>query len=163
MSYQPALRRAIILAVLLFPALFLSESSLKAQAGAGIRGGVSVNPDQFYFGGHVAVGPLVERLWFRPNLEIGIGDNRTAVGFNGEFTYWFPPFRRSEWSLYAGAGPALHLIRFDEDRFGQRDTEAEGGFNILLGLGHSGGLFTELKVGALHSPDIKFGVGYSFR
>jgi hypothetical protein len=122
-----------------------------------------VDPDQFYFGGHVAVGPLLERLWFRPNLEIGIGDNRTTVGFNGEFTYWFPAFRRSEWSPYVGAGPALYLIRFDEDQFGQRDTDAEGGFNILLGLGHASGLFAELKVGALQSPDIKIGVGYSFR
>jgi hypothetical protein len=142
--------------------LVLSAGSLKAQEGAGIRGGVSVDPDQFYFGGHVAVGPLVERLWFRPNIEIGIGDNRTTVGMNGELTYWFPPFRQSQWGLYVGGGPALNLIRFDEDRFGQRDTAAEGGFNILLGLGHQRGLFTELKVGALRSPDIKIGVGYSF-
>jgi len=151
-------QRAVVLGIL----LVLSAGSLKAQAGAGIRGGVSVDPDQFYFGGHVALGPVVERLWFRPNLEIGIGDNRTTVGFNGEFTYWFPPFGRSEWSPYVGGGPALNLIRFDEDRFGQRDTDAEGGFNILLGLGHRSGLFAELKVGALHSPDIKIGVGYSF-
>lgn len=121
-----------------------------------------MDPDQFYFGGHLALGPLVERLWFRPNLEIGIGNNRTTVGFNGEFTYWFPPFRNSQWSPYVGAGPALNLIRFDEDRFGQRDTAAEGGFNILLGVGHRNGLFAEFKVGALHSPDIKIGVGYSF-
>ena len=149
-------------AALLSAVLFLWASSLQAQSGAGIRVGASVDPDQFYFGGHVAVGPLVERLWFRPNLEIGIGDNRTTVGLNGEFTYWFPPFRNSQWSPYIGAGPALNLIRFDEDRFGRRDTAAEGGFNILLGVGHRRGLFAEFKVGALHSPDIKIGVGYSF-
>ena len=139
-----------------------SAIPLWGQSGAGIRGGVSVDPDQFYFGGHVALGPLVDRLWFRPNLEIGIGDNRTLLGLNGEFTYWLP-LQRSQWSLYVGGGPALNLIRFDEDRFGNRDTAAEGGFNIVLGLGHSRGLFTELKVGALRSPDIKIGVGYSFR
>jgi hypothetical protein len=143
--------------------LVLSAGFLQAQQGAGIRAGASVDPDQFYFGGHVALGPLVERLWFRPNLEIGIGNDRTTVALNGEFTYWFPQFRNSQWSPYVGAGPALNLIRLDEDRFGERDTEAEGGFNILLGLGHQSGLFAEFKVGALHSPDIKIGVGYSFR
>jgi hypothetical protein len=152
-------QRAAILGIV----LLLSSSALQAQDGAGIRAGVSVDPDQFYFGGHVAAGPLVERLWFRPNLEIGIGNNRTTVGFNGEFAYWFPPFRGSQWSPYVGGGPALILTRFDEDPLGRRDTAAEGGFNIVLGLGHGSGLFTELKVGALHSPDIKIGVGYSFR
>jgi hypothetical protein len=30
-----------------------------------------------------------------------------------------------------------------------RDTEAQGGFNILIGAAHREGLFVELKVGAL--------------
>jgi hypothetical protein len=137
-------------------------SSAWAQGGAGVRVGASLDPDQFYLGGHLEAGPLIERLWFRPNLEIGIGDNRTVVAFNGEFTYWIP-LERNEWSAYVGAGPALNLINFDEDSPGGDDTDAEGGFNILLGLGHIGGLFTELKVGALRSPDLKFGVGFTFR
>lgn len=133
-----------------------------AQGGAGVRAGVSADPDQFYFGGHLELGPLLEQLWFRPNLEIGIGDHRTLAAFNGEFTYWFP-FPRSDWSAYVGAGPALNLIRFDADRFGNRGTEAEGGFNILFGLGHDEGLFTELKVGVMRSPGMKLGIGYTFR
>jgi len=133
-----------------------------AQGGAGLRAGASLDPDQFYFGGHVEIGPLLEQLWFRPNLEIGIGSNRTVAAFNGEFTYWFP-MARNDWSVYVGAGPALNVIRFGEDRFGNSDTDAEGGFNILLGLAHDDGLFTELKVGALRSPELKFGVGYTFR
>ncbi|MBI2819899.1 MAG: hypothetical protein HYX73_07960 [Acidobacteria bacterium] len=140
----------------------LGEIPALAQGGAGLRAGASLDPDQFYLGGHVEVGPLIERLWFRPNLEVGIGSNRTLAAFNGEFAYWIP-LDRNEWGVYIGAGPALNLIRFEEDRFGNRGTEAEGGFNILLGLGHSGGLFTELKVGALRSPELKFGVGYTFR
>ena len=62
-----------------------------------------------------------------------------------------------------GVGPGLIVIRFDGDRLGREDTRAEGGFNILLGLAHDRGLFTEFKVGALHSPEIKFGIGYTFR
>lgn len=137
-------------------------ASAFAQGGAGIRAGASIDPDQFYFGGHLEAGPLVERLWFRPNVEIGIGNDRTLVAVNGEFTYWFP-LRNPEWNLYVGAGPAINVIRFDQDRLGRNDTEVEGGFNILLGLAHDRGLFTELKVGALHSPEVKFGIGYTFR
>ena len=141
--------------------LFLPKPA-SAQQGAGFRFGVSVDPDQFYFGGHLGLGPLVEQLWFRPNLEVGIGDQRTLVAFNGEFTYWFP-LARQPWSLYVGAGPALNLIRFHTDSPRGGDTDAEGGFNILVGLAHRGGLFTEIKVGALRSPEFKFGIGYTFR
>jgi hypothetical protein len=44
----------------------------QAQEGAGIRAGVSADPGQFYFGGHAAFGPVVDKLWFRPNLEVGV-------------------------------------------------------------------------------------------
>jgi len=143
-------------------AVFLLPQWLPAQAGMGFRVGASVDPDQFYFGGHAGVGPLLEQLWLRPNVEIGIGNDRTLVGLNGEFTYWFP-LRNRDWHLYVGAGPALNIIRFDRDRPFGDDTEVEGGFNILFGLEHRDGLFGELKVGALHSPEFKIGVGYTFR
>ena len=142
--------------------LLLLPKSASAQQGAGFRFGASVDPDQFYLGGHLGLGPIVEQLWFRPNVEVGIGNNRTLVGFNGEFTYWFP-LARQPWSVYVGAGPALNLIRFDADSPRGGDTDAEGGFNILVGLAHRSGLFTEIKVGALKSPEFKLGIGYTFR
>jgi hypothetical protein len=157
---QNRIRRILVLALLLM--VTAGGTNSWAQRGAGLRAGASLDPDQFYLGGHVEVGPLIPHLWFRPNLEVGIGSNRALVAFNGELIYLFP-LERNEWSVYVGAGPALNLIRFDEDRFGNRGTEAEGGFNILLGLEHNGGLFTELKVGALRSPELKFGIGYTFR
>ena len=118
--------------------------------------GISGSPDQFYVGGHGELGPVADILWFRPNLEVGIGNETTVAAFNFEFTYR-RPLRRTAWRLYVGGGPALNVIR----RRG--DTNSEGGFNILLGLEHQRGLFTELKVGAVKSPSIKFGVGYTFR
>ena len=156
-------RCAVVVAVLgLIVICGLSASPAWAQGGVGVRAGVSVDPDQFYFGGHLELGPVVEQLWFRPNLEIGIGDNVTVAAINGEFAYWFP-LRQREWSVHVGAGPAVNIISFDRDRFGDRDTEVEGGFNFLMGLSHEEGFFTELKVGALDSPDLKFGIGYTFR
>ena len=35
--------------------------------------------------------------------------------------------------------------------------------NVLVGAESSGGLFFEFKVGAIDSPDFKFGVGYTWR
>jgi hypothetical protein len=121
----------------------------------GVRAGVSVNPDQFYFGGHAETAPLVGNLRFRPNLEVGVGDNTTLVAFNIEFAYHFPS--QSSWHAYAGAGPALNFIR----RGGE--TNSEGGLNLLIGVQHAGGLFAEFKVGTLDSPDVKMGVGYAFK
>jgi len=37
-----------------------------------------------------------------------------------------------------------------------------GGLNLLLGLEHQGGVFTEIKVGLIDNPSVKFGVGISF-
>lgn len=121
----------------------------------GVRAGVSADPDQFYFGAHVETDPLVDRLRFRPNIEIGLGDNVTVIALNFEFAYFFPS--RHPWQLYAGGGPAFNIIDTD------RGTDPEGGFNILIGAEHRNGLFFELKVGAIRSPDVKFGVGFTFR
>src|SRR4030095_43887 len=86
--------------------LFLSAAapSARAQIAPGIQGGVSLDPDQVFFGGHVETSPLVDRLRFRPNGDIGLGDHVTSLGFNFDFTYAFTANR--PWNLYAGAGPA---------------------------------------------------------
>ncbi len=145
------------------PALFLlaligvaTPSPAHAQGGVGIRGGLSVDPDQFYVGVHLDAGPLVDRLWFRPNVEIGLGDHQTLFAFNAELAYWFST--HSPWRVYAGGGPALNIYHFDAG--GGSDTRA--GLNLLLGFAHRGGFFAEAKLGALDSPTLKLGIGYSF-
>lgn len=142
------------LAALLTLLLCFSSTPLFAQ-DVGVRAGVSGDPDQFYFGGHLETGELLERLTFRPNAEIGLGDDVTLVAINLEFAYKFPT--RQAWQLYVGAGPALNIYDRDDE------TDLEGGFNILLGVEHRQGLFVEFKVGLGDSPDVKFGVGYTFR
>jgi len=146
--------RAITRLSFLLASLFVFTGSAAAQ-DAGLRGGISVDPDQFYFGGHVETSPLVDRLRFRPNVEVGFGDDLTLVTANMEFVYKFP--NRSGWGLYAGGGPALNVYMFDDD------TNTEAGLNFLVGVEQSRGLFFEFKVGAIDSPDFKFGVGWTFR
>jgi hypothetical protein len=125
-----------------------------AQVTMGVRAGASDDPDQFYFGGHVETRPLVENVYFRPNIELGVGNDVTTIGLNFELAYKFPTNR--QWRPYAAFGPALNIY----DTEGA--TESFGGFNIALGLEHSGGLFGEVKFGMIDSPDFKVGIGFRF-
>lgn len=150
-----AVRRTVLRAVMML--VLLVGATLPASAqDLGVRAGMSGDPDQFYFGAHLYTGPIVERLRFRPNLELGLGDGITLTTVNIEFVYPLS-IRRSPWQVLAGAGPALVIASHD----GRRNSG--GGFNILLGLEHRDGFFTELKIGALDSPGLKFGVGYTMR
>jgi hypothetical protein len=145
------------LSFLLGVVLFSATPAL-AQDG-GVRGGISVDPDQFYFGGHLETSPLVDRVHFRPNVEVGIGDDLTLIAANMEFVYKFT--RNRGWNVYAGGGPALNIYMVDSP--GDDDSETEAGFNVLGGIESAGGLFFEFKLGLIDSPELKFGVGYTWR
>lgn len=156
---QRVARWVTSLSFLLGVVVFLPAPAL-AQHG-GIRGGISVDPDQVYFGGHLETSPLVDRVYFRPNLEIGVGNNNgngndlTTIAANMEFVYKFTT--RRPWNLYVGAGPALNLYKF------AGETNTEAGLNMLVGVEQARGLFFEFKIGAIDSPDFKFGVGWTFK
>jgi len=154
---QPSLRVArsgLRSAAIVFCGLLLGAVPANAQT-FGAQAGVSLEPNQFYFGGHVETPPLADLVHFRPNIEIGLGDGVTLVGLNFEFVYRFRTQR--PWGFHAGGGPALNVIHTNGD------TRAEGGFNFLGGVSHRDGLFVEIKLGALDSPNFKVGVGYVFR
>jgi hypothetical protein len=142
-----------LIAIALFTGILFAVPAAAQEAG--VRAGVSVDPDQFFFGGHLETAPLVDRLHFRPNVEIGVGDTVTVVAFTLEFAYHFPT--GGNWYTYACGGPALNVIRFNGN------TNSEGGFNLLLGVQHNSGLFAEVKAGLADSPDFKVGVGYAIR
>ncbi len=151
MSVRRFVRWSVLATVLcLLPAHAWAQS-------AGVRVGVSSDPTQFYFGGHYETGPLIPHLHFRPNLEVGLGDSRTLFTANFEFAYYVP-IPNQPWNVYFGGGPSLVI---DHPTGGETGTG--GGFNLLIGLSHRQGLFTELKVGLGDSPELKFGVGYTFR
>ena len=149
----PSLR----IGVLLVLACCFAPAPASAQVAAGVRAGLSLDPDQFYIGGHIETDPLVERLVFRPNVEVGFGDDVTLAAFNFEFAWKFAR-GRTPWGFYAGGGPAINLYQFEGD-----GDETEGGFNFLFGVENRSGLFFEFKLGVADSPDFKFGVGFTFR
>lgn len=150
-----ALRNTVLSLCLAAMASAALPASAAAQ-GLGVRAGASVDPDQFYFGGHYESRPLVEQLHFKPNVELGIGDDITTLGLNLEFVYKIP-IDGSPWRIYAGGGPAVNFYSFNNN------SATEGGLNVLFGAETEQGLFFEIKLGALDSPDVKFGVGYTWR
>ena len=132
-------------------------SSANAQTHYGVRFGVSGDPGQFVVGGHIETKPLIEHLTFRPNLEVGFGDNSTLTALNFEFAYRID-LDKKPWWLYIIGGPAAVWNHQDGG-----DTDFGGGFNVGLGVQHRKGLFAEFKFGAVDSPDFKFMVGYAFK
>jgi len=167
-------KRLIPLLVLAVSVLLMPAAAANAQqSGAGLRAGVSANPDQFYFGGHFDTGYIVDRLSFRPNVEIGLGSGLTSVAGNFEFVYWWAIPNRP-WHVYAGGGPGVNVARFNAQH-GDR-TDIGPAFNIVGGIAHSRGLFFEVKLGLIHNrlhpedlpepptaAQVKFGVGYTWK
>ena len=153
-------RLTLVLILSAFVSLLPVAAAQAQQPGTGLRAGVSSDPDQFYFGVHFDTGPIIDRLSFRPNAEIGLGDNRTTVAGNFEFVYWWQ-IPNHPLHVYAGGGPAANLYRFSDARGG--NTEVKPGFNVLAGVAHNRGLFAEVKLGFIDSPKVKFGIGYTWK
>src|SRR5262245_49623126 len=88
--------------------LLIAPALVFAQSHVGVRAGVSGNPDQFFFGGHFETRPVADHVTFRPNVELGVGDNTSLLALNVEFVYSMP-LRRQPWRLYFGGGPAANI------------------------------------------------------
>jgi hypothetical protein len=153
--------RASNLPAYLIAAVFflLTVDSASAQSGVGLLAGISADPEQVYFGGHIDAAEITNKFWFRPSVEIGFGDSRTLVGLNAEFVY--RPSTRKEWNPYFGGGPAAVIQTF---RAGPgHDTHFGPGFNFVAGVEQRMGFLAEVKIGVLDSPGFKLGVGWNWR
>jgi hypothetical protein len=147
----------------LFCTLTASASARPAGFhGFGPRLGMTVNPDQFHFGGHIDFGDLAENLLMLPNLEIGIGDNLTTIAPTFELDYRFRP-DWGAWTPYLGGGigPVFYSYK-------NGGNWSELGLYLQFGLGkgsshsESGHFFVEGKLGLADAPDFKATVGWTF-
>ena len=75
---------------------------------------------------------------------------------NIEFLYHIG-FGQSGWSVYQGGGPAVVLLRQDDN------TSVHAGSFITFGFAHEGGFFTDFKLGTGNAPMLKFTAGYTIR
>jgi len=132
-------------------------------AGIGPRMGLAVNPDQVNFGFQVHAADMVPHLGFVPSFEAGVGDNLVTFTANMDLKYVFTQ-GPSTWRPYVGGGPDVFFASPTRDRYnGESSTDV--GMNIFGGMQtptRSGYFFTEMRLGIIDSPDIKFTVGWQF-
>ncbi len=135
-----------------------------AATGWGPRLGLTIDPDQVHFGAHVDAGYLADQLRFQPNFEMGIGNDLTLAAFNFDMLYLFNT-RMDAWRPYAGGGAGAIIVNRDGNR--GNDSDLEAGLNLVGGIERSlssGGRFlTELRLGLIDTPDLKWTVGWTFQ
>jgi hypothetical protein len=135
--------------------LILSSVAL-ASPQLGLRAGLTVDPDQFHFGGHLDLGQVLPPLRLVPNVEFGFSSDLTFIALNGDLLY---DFQDTPWSV----GGELGLNFIDPD-FGNSQTDLGlsvlGDYRLRLDSGKT--LLLEAKIGLVDSPDFKFTVGWNF-
>jgi hypothetical protein len=140
----------------LFLAVLLLLNARADAQGIGFQGGGTVDPEQVFVGTHFETGELFPNFRFRPGIDGGLGGDYSLATINIEFLYHIE-FGRSGWSVYQGGGPAIVLLRRDED------TSVHAGSFFTFGFAHENGFFTDFKVGNGTAPTLKFAVGYTVR
>jgi hypothetical protein len=118
------MKERIAKSLLLLPLLAVLSTPLWAQGtskfgyrGWGVRAGLSNNPDQVYGGVHWDLGEFAKNVRFRPNVEVGFGDNVNLIMGNAEVHYVFSQVQ--VWKPYVG-GSTGFLHRRQVRLHGQR-------------------------------------------
>ena len=156
-----------ILATLLVASLPAATRAAVVASGAGPRVGFSVSPDQLVLGGHLVVGEVAPSITFDPNLELGFGDNLTAVDVNFDLHYHFT-IRDTDWRPYFGAGLGINFTEVDRRAPNEDTSNTSVGGTLLLGAGiptRSGNrFFGEMKFGLGGDlPEMKLIAGWNFK
>jgi hypothetical protein len=122
--------------------------------GWGLRGGVTIDPDQVHVGVHINAGEFAPRVRFQPSFEVGFGNDVVAGAINIDALY---TFRRPSWRPYLGGGLGVGL--FDSE--GSDDFNVEAGLNLVGGFewGPRSRYLLELRVGIGDIPNVKVTAG----
>lgn len=156
--------KRVMLSIAAAALIALAHAGTTSAAGWGPRLGLTVDPDQVHFGAHVDAGYLADQLRFQPNFEMGIGNDMTLAAFNFDMLYLFNT-RMDAWRPYAGGGAGANIVNRDNNR--GNDSDLEAGLNLVGGIERSlssGGRFlTELRLGLIDTPDLKWTVGWTFQ
>jgi hypothetical protein len=125
---------------------------------------MTLGPDQVHVGLHVAMGHFAEQIRLRPNVEIGLGSDRTVIALNADLDHRFDTMWGA-WAPYAGG--ELGIQRTHRERGLLEDTtRTDLTASAIAGLEafRSGGdvFFIEAKLGLADAPDLKLGAGWMF-
>jgi hypothetical protein len=151
--------------------------------GAGLQGGVGLDPEIVDVGAHLTIGPIFKpALSFRPGVEIGAGELTTLFAINLDVLYALDDNGTRTWTPYLGAGPSFGLSHRgfsveDSDnvtvtnggistdgrgRFDFSDTDFNGGMNFIAGVRKERGMFLEMKATAWGVSNIRLLAGFNF-
>ena len=160
-----------------------TAESTARRFGAGVQGGIGLDPEIIDLGAHATFGPVfTPRLQFRPGIEFGLGEITTVFGVNLDLLYTVPGASTdAAWFPYVGAGPNFSLshrgfatddtdhVDTDTDttvdtpgRFDFSDTDFNGGMNFVVGMRRPNGMFFEMKATAWGVSNVRLLAGFNF-
>ncbi len=152
---------ALAAALLVFlgePAAALDRDRGFGYQGWGPRVGLSMNPDQVFFGAHLDMGEAFPHVRFQPNAELGFGDGGTLFQADADLHYRFLE-DWDVWNPYLGGGIGWVHSSKGRDR-SEFQIHVIGGIEKYISRGK---FFLETKLGAVvESPDWKFLAGWTF-
>ena len=133
--------------------------------GLGPRVGVSIDPDQFVFGGHGDFGdPFPHTTLLFPVVEIGVGDDVTLTSIGSDLLFKLTN-RWGAWNPYLG-GELAFIIRNRDLGNGNDKTSTDLGLmgvvGVEKGIGPSNRFALEMKFDLVDSPDFKFAALWTF-
>ena len=147
------------LAVVLLSVSALAQAQGISYRGAGVRVGVSADPDQVFIGGHFDLGEFVKNLRFQPTVQIGFGDNQTLFSANAGALWFFPV--EGDWKPYAGGEVGFVWQSFDK-KANDFDIALNAIGGVETGLKNNNRFLMELKVGLVADPTIQLLAGWTF-
>ena len=142
----------------------------QSVSAVGPRAGVSFGPDQFAFGGQLAITGIAPNWSINPNIDLGLGDNLTLVSLNAD-AHYHVPLQDFEWVPYFGFGLGLNFWEADVQTLpgqpSQSVSETGFGANLIGGFSlpatQNGQFFGEMRVGLGNEmPDFKLMAGWNF-
>ncbi len=160
------MRRPLFLCVLLLvglPALAQRSNTPGVEAWA-LRLGIADDPDQALLGVQIDLGEITDGVRFRPDAQLGVGDDHTILSVSGVVDHPFDT--DTAFRPYAGGGLTVGFVDRDRPGPGGDDTDVEIALEAIGGLEWSlrGGndFFVELNLvfGDLH--DVELLAGWRF-
>jgi hypothetical protein len=135
----------------------------------GVRGGVSMNPDQFHGGLFLDAGRLTSSLRFQPSFEFGLGNGVWLAAANMDAL--FPFAGGSSMRPYLGGGVGFNFFDVQDGVGEGRGLEIEPVLNVVGGLEWGAGkrksrapfrYVLEGRLGIGATPDFKISAGITF-
>jgi opacity protein-like surface antigen len=157
----------LALALLIASSAFVAAAHAQpvSVASAGLRAGLSLSPDQFVFGGQMALN-VAPHWTVDPSIDLGFGDGESDVGINFDALY-HAQMRESDWRPYFGGGLQINTASIDEPPPFTDRSDTNLGLNAVLGFQvpatQNYDWFGELRLGVGDVANLKLMGGLNFR